>query len=162
LRTELNLAVDSAWGRQLAAIRAEISSMLKWEIESAPGRMRRLLRPRPASEIASGAMLDSGDVADTEALIELVSACRNYAGELAISEMTTRCFNELEHYLDTGARTLIDGLRSAGPADRPFRQSQVDAAVRFCAKVFGQDYASILAKAAEIAAQHERKAAVRE
>jgi hypothetical protein len=162
LRTELNLAVDSAWGRQLAAIRAEISSMLKWEIESAPGRMRRLLRPRPASEIASGAMLDSGDVADTEALIELVSACRNYAGELAISEMTTRCFNELEHYLDTGARTLIDGLRGAGHADRPFRQSQVDAAVRFCAKVFGQDYASILAKAAEIAAQHERKAAVRE
>jgi hypothetical protein len=162
LRTELNLAVDSAWGRQLAAIRAEISSMLKWEIESAPGRMRRLLRPRPASEIASGAMLDSGDVADTEALIELVSACRNYAGELAISEMTTRCFNELEHYLDTGARTLIDGLRGAGHADRPFRQSQVDAAVRFCAKVFGQDYASILAKAAEIAAQHKRKAAVRE
>ena len=42
----------------------------------------------------------------------------------------------------------------------PFRQSQVDAAVKFCAKVFGQEYASLLAKAAEVAAQdQERKAA---
>jgi hypothetical protein len=162
LRTELDLAADTPWSRQLAAIRAEISGMLKREIESAPGRMRRLLRPRPASEIASGAVLDSGDVADTEALIELVSACRNYAGELAISEMTTRCYNELEQYLDTGTRTLLDGLRGAGSGDRPFRQSQVDAAVRFCAKVFGQEYASLLAKAAEVAAHRERKAAVRE
>jgi hypothetical protein len=162
LRTELNLAADSPWSRQLAAIRGEISSMLKREIESAPGRMRRLLRPRPASEIASGAMLDPGDVADTEALIELVSSCRNYAGELAISEMTTRCYNEIEHYLDTGARILIDALRGAGPADRPFRKSQVDAAVRFCGTVFGHDYAAILEKAAEVAAQRERKAALRE
>ena len=35
LRTELDLAVDSSWGRQLAALRAEISSLLKAEIESA-------------------------------------------------------------------------------------------------------------------------------
>ena len=37
LRTELDLAVDSPWGRRLAAIRAEISSVLKAEIEFAPG-----------------------------------------------------------------------------------------------------------------------------
>ena len=163
LRTELDLAVDSPWGRQLAAVRAEISSMLKTEIESAPGRVRRLLRPRPASEIASGSTLDPGDVADTEAAIELVGACRNYAGELAITEMTTRCHHEVEQYLDTGTQALLDALRNAGPADRPFRQSQVDAAVRFCAKVFGQEYASLLARAAEVAAaaNRERKAAVR-
>jgi hypothetical protein len=42
------------------------------------------------------------------------------------------------------------------------RQSQVDAAVRFCAKVFGQEYASLLAKAAEVASlDHERKVATR-
>jgi hypothetical protein len=163
LRTELDLAVDSPWGRQLAAVRAEISSMLKTEIESVPGRVRRLLRPRPASEIASGSILDPGDVADTEGAIELVGACRNYAGELAISEMTTRCYHEVEQYLDTGTQALLDALRNAGPADRPFRQSQVDAAMRFCAKVFGQEYASLIARAAEVAAtaNRERKVAVR-
>jgi hypothetical protein len=159
LRTELDLTVDSPWSRQLAAARAEIASLLKAEIESAPGRMRRLLRPRPMNEIAPGSMLDVGDVADTEALIELVGACRNYAGELAVSEMTTRCYHEIEQYLDTGTQPLIDALRNAKTADQPFRQSQVDAAVRFCAKVFGPDYASLLARAAEVAGQ--RKTAVR-
>ncbi len=72
--------------------------------------------------------------------------------------MTTRAHGELQQYLDTGTKTLLDGLRSAGPADRPFRQSQVDAAVRFCAKVFGRDYASLLTKAAEVAAQSKAAA----
>jgi hypothetical protein len=161
LRTELDLAIDSPWGRQLAAIRAEISSVLKAEIEPAPGRVRRLLRPRPVNEIAPGSMLDPDDVADAETLIELVGACRNYASELAISEMTTRCFSELQQSLDTGTQTLLDGLRGAGQSERPFRQSQVDAAVRFCAKVFGQEYASLLTKAAEVAAHSERRAAAK-
>ena len=128
------------------------------EIESMPGRVRRLLRPRKAIEIAAGSRLDSGDVADTEALIELVGACRNYAGELAVSEMTTRCYNELEQYLDTGMQSLLDGLGSAGSSDRPFRRSQVDAAVRFCGKVFGQEYAALLTKAAEVAAHRAQGA----
>ena len=41
----------------------------------------------------------------------------------------------------------------AGDIDRPFRQSQMEAAVRFCRTVFGVDYAGLLAKAAEIAVQ---------
>jgi hypothetical protein len=161
LRTELDLAADSPWSRQLATIRAEISDELRAEIESTPARVRRLLRPRPSRDIAQGSTLDPGDIADTEALIELVGASRNYASELAISEMTTRCFHELEQYLDTGTQALLDGLRNAGPGDLQFRQSQIDAAVRFCAKVFGQEYASLLAKAAEVATQRERKATAR-
>jgi hypothetical protein len=159
VRTELNLDVDSPWSRQLAAVRAEISDLLKREIESAPARVRRLLRPRPASEIAPGAALDSADVADTEALIELIGVCRHYAGELAVSEVTKRCFHELEQHLDTGTPALLDGLRAAGPGELRFRQSQVDAAVRFCGKIFGQEYASLLTKAAEVAIHRERKAA---
>jgi hypothetical protein len=44
---------------------------------------------------------------------------------------------------------------------RPFRQSQVDAGVRFCATVFGPQYAAVLGKAAEVAANSERKTAVK-
>jgi len=159
LRTELDLSPESAWGRQLAAIRSEISDMLKSEIESMPGRVRRLLRPRPTKEIVPGSALDAGDVAETEALIGFVGACRKYAGELAINEMTQRTFSELQQYLETSTQALIDGVRTAEEGDRRFRQSQVDAAVRFCNKVFGQDYAAMLAKAAEVAAHAERKAA---
>jgi hypothetical protein len=159
LRTELDLSSDSPWGKQLAAIRTEISHLLKSEIESMPGRVRRLLRPRPAKDISPGSALDAADVAETEALIGFVGACRKYAGELAINEMTQRTFSELQQYLETGTPALLDGVRTAGEGDRRFRQSQVDAAVRFCNKVFGQEYASMLAKAAEVAAHAERKAA---
>jgi hypothetical protein len=161
LRTELDLSADSPWARQLAAIRSEISSMLRAEIESAPGRMRRLLRPRPASEVAPNSALNADEVTEVERLIELVGACRNYAGELAISEMTLRTFQEIQQYLDTGTRALLDGLRGAGEAERSFRKSQVDAAVRFCAKAFSKEYAVLLAKAAEVAASPERALAAR-
>jgi hypothetical protein len=125
-----------------------------------PGRVRRLIRPRPSKEIMSGSKLDADEVAETEALIGFVVACRNYASELAVNEVTQRTFNELQQFLDSGTRTLLDALRAATGGERSFRQSQFDAAVRFCAKVFGQEYASVLAKAAEVASHdHERKAA---
>ncbi|HEV3372232.1 MAG TPA: hypothetical protein VG145_06765 [Xanthobacteraceae bacterium] len=80
---------------------------------------------------------------------------------LAVSEVTLRASTELQQYLDTTTRTLVEGLRGGDAADRPFRQSQVDAAVRFCAKVFGPEYAAVLGKAAEVAANCERNAAAK-
>ena len=151
LRTELDLSVDSPWSRQLTAIRTEISNLLKTELDSAPGRVRRLLRPRPLKEIVPGSLLDAIDVSDAEVQVELVGACRHYASELAINEATMRTHAELREYLETGTKVLLDTLRQAGDGDRPFRQSQVEAAVRFCRTMFGSDYAGLLAKAAEMA-----------
>jgi hypothetical protein len=153
LRSEMNLAVDSVWSRQLAAIRADVSSLLKTEIEATPGSVRRLLRPRPAKDIAPGSLLDSIDVNEAEMRVEFVGACRQYANELAVNEATMRAHSELTLYLETGTKVLLDSLRHAGDADRPFRQSQVEAAIRFCRRVFGAEYAGLLAKAAEVAVQ---------
>jgi hypothetical protein len=159
LRTELELPIDSTWGRALGSLRAQTADLLRSQIESMPGRVRRLLRPRPSNEIAPNSVLDPGDVTETEALIEFVSACRMFAGELAVLEMTQRTYSELKQYLDTGVRPLLDGLRQAGPAERLFRQSQVEAAVRFCGKVFGKDYAALLGRALEVANTTDRKSA---
>jgi hypothetical protein len=161
LRSELDLPADSAWAKQLAAIRADISKLLTSEINLMPGRVRRLMRPRPAKEIAPGSTVDPDEVAEVESLVGFVMACRHYAGELAINEITQRTFTELQQCLDTGTKTLLDALRSCGDSERPFRQSQVDAAVRFCAKVFGQEYASLLTKAADVATHADRKAGAR-
>ena len=111
--------------------------------------VRRLLRPRPAKDTAPGLLLDAIDVNDAEARIEFVSACRHYANELAVNEATMRAHSDLTNYLETGTKVLLDSLRHAGNADRSFRQSQVDAAIRFCRIVFGTAYAGLLAKAAD-------------
>jgi hypothetical protein len=164
LRSEIDLSVDSAWSRQLTAIRSEVSNLLKPEIDATPGRVRRLLRPLPAKEIAPGSSVDSGDVDEVESRVEFVGACRNYAGELALREVTVRAYSELTQYLETGTKVLLDTLRHAGDADRPFRQSQVDAAIRLCRTLFGAEYAELLAKAAGVAVQStivEKKPAVR-
>jgi hypothetical protein len=153
MRTEMDLSVDSAWSRQLAAIRTMVSNLLTSELEATPGRVRRLLRPHSISEIVAGSQLDSIDVEEAEMRVELVEACRRYASELAVSEATLRTHSELTQYLETGTRILVDTLRQAGDAERPFRHSQVEAAVRFCRTVFGADYAGLLAKAAEVALQ---------
>ena len=160
VRSELDLAVDSPWGRQLAAIRSEVSARSGWRSNRFPAACAACCgRAPPARPAAS--RLDPSEVAETEALIELLAACRHYASELAVSEVTLRAYGELQQYLDTGTRSLVEGLRGGDPADRPFRQSQVDAAVRFCAKVFGPQYAAVLGKAAEVAANSERKAAAK-
>jgi len=160
LRTELELSGDSQWARQLAQVRGDVSRLLETEINTAAQRVRRLLRPRAANDIPATARLDPNDVADVEALLELVNACRTYASELAINEATLRVHSELQNYFDTGMTTLLDGLRHAHGPDRTFRQSQVDAAVRFSAKLFGSNYAALLSKAAEVAVQgSEQRAA---
>jgi hypothetical protein len=157
LRTEMDLSGDSPWARQLAASRAEVAKLLQGEIENLPGQVRRLLRPRAANEIRPDAALDAGDVAEVERRLAVAAICRNYASELAVSEATRRVNSDLQNYFDTGTQMLLDRLRTAPPAERAYRQSQVDAAVRFCSRLFGEDYASLLAKAAEVAANGEQK-----
>lgn len=157
VRTELDLPNSSPWARQLAAIRGDISEVLTSEIESASGRVRRLIRPRAAKDIGRGALLDTDEVAETDAMIGVIASCRHYAGELAASEVTLRTFQEIQQYLDGGTRVLLEALRASGDHDRAFRKSQMDAAIRFCATIFGKDYAALLAKAAEQAGNTERK-----
>jgi hypothetical protein len=161
LRSELDLPSESAWGKQLSTLRADVSRILTAEIELMPGRVRRLIRPRPAKDIVPGSKLDADEVTETEALVGFVATCRNYASELAINEVTQRTFGELQQYLETGTPAMVEALRAASGGERPFRQSQVDAAVRFCAKVFGQEYASTLAKAAEVASHDQERKIVK-
>jgi Fe-S cluster biogenesis protein NfuA len=113
-------------GAQFAAIRSDISSVLRGEIESVPGRVRRLVRPRLLQDLARGAVLDADEVSETEAMIEFVGACSNFAGELAASEVTLRTFQEIQQYLDSSTRPLLDALRVASDQDRRFRRSQME------------------------------------
>ena len=159
LRTELDIRNDSAWGRQLAAIRVDISNALQVEIDSVPGRVRRLLRQRPDKDISATSRLDPIDIDETAALIDFVAVCRTYASELAINEVTLRTFSDLQHYLEPTTEALVESLRGADSKVLPFRQMQVKAAIRFCEVLFGRDYAALMERAAETALNGERKSA---
>ncbi len=157
LRTELDLRNDSNWGKQLTSIRADISNALQSEIDSVPGRVRRILRQRAEKDIPPGARVDSTEVEEAAALIDFVATCRNYASELAINEVTLRTYSDLQQYVERSTESLVQSLRAADHKVRTYRQQQVSAAIRFCELLFGDDYASLMSRAAENALTGERK-----
>jgi hypothetical protein len=161
LRTELDLRNDSTWGRQLTSIRADISNSLQSEIDSVPGRVRRILRQRADKDISAAPRIDETEVEETAALIDFVALCRNYASELAINEVTLRTYSDLQHYVEQSTEGLVQSLRGGDTKARSYRQTQVKAAIRFCEVLFGQDYASLMSRAAENAVTGERKPAER-
>ncbi|ACI93689.1 conserved hypothetical protein [Afipia carboxidovorans OM5] len=157
LRTELDIRSDSTWGRQLSSMRAEISNALQSEIGSVPGRVRRLLRQRPDKDITANSRVDEMEVTETAAFIDFVATCRNYAGELAINEVTRRTYSDLQQYIEKATEALVETLRASDARTRPFRYAQAQAAIRFCEVMFGPDYASLMNKAVEVAKSGERK-----
>ena len=157
LRTELDLRQDSAWGRQLASIRADISNSLQSEIDSVPGRVRRILRQRADKDIGAAPKIDDTEVEETAALIDFVAVCRTYASELAINEVTLRTYSDLQHYVERSTESLVQSLRGGDTKSRAYRQTQAKAAIRFCQVLFGHDYASLMSRAAENAVVVERK-----
>lgn len=161
LRTELDLRNDSNWGRQLTSIRADISNSLQSEIDSVPGRVRRILRQRADKDISAAPKIDPADVEETAALIDFVAVCRTYASELAINEVTLRTYSDLQHYVEHSTEGLVQSLRGGDTKARAYRQMQAQAAVRFCEVLFGHDYASLMSRAAENAVAGERKSSER-
>jgi len=149
LRTELDLRAESTWGKQLTAIRADISNALQSEIDSVPGRVRRILRQRADKDIPAGAGVDGSEVEEVAALIGFVAICRNYASELAINEVTLRTYSDLQQYVEKATEALVQSLRSGDARARAYRQSQVSAAIRFCHVLFGNDYAQLMSRSAE-------------
>ncbi|HLZ04706.1 MAG TPA: hypothetical protein VKR55_21480 [Bradyrhizobium sp.] len=149
LRTELDLRQDSTWGRQLASIRAEISDTLQSEIDSVPGRVRRILRQRSDKDILAGARIDGTEVDDTAALIDFVGVCRTYASELAINEVTLRTYSDLQQYVEKATEALVQSLRGGDFRARAYRQLQAEAAIRFCEALFGREYASLMRRAVD-------------
>ncbi|MET0705790.1 MAG: hypothetical protein ABWY82_02940 [Tardiphaga sp.] len=158
LRTELDMRNDSTWGRQMAAIRVDISSTLQSEIDSVPGRVRRLLRQRADKDILPTSHIDPVDVEETASLIDFVAVCRTYASELAINEVTLRTYSDLQQYVEKSTEALVQSLRAGDARVRAYRQMQAKAAIRFCELLFGQEYAALMNRAAESAmAVVERK-----
>ena len=161
MRTELDLSRASSWARELAALLGDVSDILQTEIETVPGRVRRLMRPRKAAEIRPDSVLDPAEVQETQALIAFVGVCRNCASELAINHPASHAYSALKSLVDAGVPSLVEALRGAKASERSFRQSQIDAAIRFAEVLFGPDYAMAVSKAAALSAQARNTSASR-
>lgn len=150
LRTDMSLVGEGVWQKRLGMLRADLSGLLSAQIENLPGEVRRVLRPRQKSDHPM-APLSEETVQEIEGRLDLLICCRNHASEIALNEITSRVFSEIQGYLDPTLTQLMDSIRAAPDTDRELKISQIEAAVRFSARIFGQSYAQLLQKAADVA-----------
>jgi hypothetical protein len=95
--------------------------------------------------------MDPSEIEDLEHTLGMLAACRNFAGEMAMNELTTRIHTDVQTFLDHTTTSILDSLRNAPDVDRGLKIAQIEAALRFSAKVFGPSYAQLLQKAADVA-----------
>jgi hypothetical protein len=148
---EIDIRADSVWGRQIAALRGDVSKSLRTHIEGLPARVHRLLRQRAAADIASDTRLEVVEAAETLALIEMVEACRGFADALALNEVTSRVHAELSQYVGATAEAVVAALRGCEPRVLRYRRQQADAAIALSRVLFGTEHAGRLQRSAELA-----------
>jgi hypothetical protein len=134
-----------------------MGELLRTQIETLPGRVRWLLKPVAEAKAQKGDLADAQEIASIEVALDILMLASNHAAELALNEVTMRVFSDLQTMLDSGINPLIESLRSTSGEERLRRLTQLEAAVRIAAKVFGANYAGLLQKAIDVAAGGDRK-----
>jgi hypothetical protein len=158
LVTDLDMAPDLACAKRLGVMRARMAQLLRPEIETLPGRVRRILKARPP-DATGRETIDPLETASVEAGLDILLVAKSHAAELALNEVTLRVFSDLQGFLDAGVNPLLDGMRSMTGGDKAFRLQQLDAAVKIAQRILGATYAALLAKAVDVAAGERRPAA---
>lgn len=158
LLAEIAFRQDSVWGRQMAALRAEISQTLRVQIDALPARVRRLLRQRSANDITPATRLDATEIEETVAMMEILETSRSYAEELAVNEVSSRARAELAQYVGPTTDAAIDALKTSDARTLAFRRQQAEAAIAFSRVLFGADHAARVQRSADKALAGEAEA----
>ncbi len=97
------------------------------------------------------APLSEETVQEIEAKLDLLVCCRNHASEIALNEVTTRVFSEIQGYLDPTLTQLMDSIRAAPTLTASSRSARSRRRCGSRPAFFGQSYAQLLQKAADVA-----------
>jgi hypothetical protein len=146
------------WHRRLGGARKEMSDLIAREIEPLPGLVRRALRIESSVGGFSGAF-DAEMADDAEFGIRLLLEARNALDSLALNDMVTKLRRPVEQTIEVVTAKLMTELKSDAVVDRTDILNAVDAAIRMSAIIFGEDYAAILRKSRDMAANKSSKLA---
>lgn len=138
----LDIDAVPTFAKRLSASRRAISELVATEIETAPGHMRRALRVGADR----GGRFDSAAAEDAERSLRILVAARNAMDSLALNELITRTRKTVEQSIEVLTNRVMDELKTARADDREAALAAADAAIRFAAILFGDDYAAVLKK----------------
>ena len=146
LVVEIDLDSEPEWVTKLANARRQLSELIKAEIETTAGMVNRALRYNPGADRQG--KYDEYLVTDAERALLLLVETRRVIDSLALNELLVTTWRRVEQALEILSANLIQRLRGA-PEDMPEDERQIivgklEAAIRFSAMIFGEDYARSL------------------
>ena len=141
LETELELAVQSPWGRALADMKTKLSELLEHEIVSAPGLIRKALR---APKQGAGEYADDNLLQDAMRAVELFKHVERMKDILALNAEISRIRKELDQSFEILTTSLVDRTKQAAGDDTKACKQIGDAAVVMARHIYDEDYAASL------------------
>lgn len=156
----LLMSVDAvpAWQRRIGAAKVVISDAVTRRLDPAPGLVRRALRVETTGGEYAGRW-DPDAYEDAEFAVRLSIEARLAAETLAVNELVGRTRKQVEQTLEVVSAKLMADLKSSQALDKRTLVEAVDAAIRLCALVFGEDYAAVLRKSRDLFAVKSARAA---
>lgn len=157
LNSELEISLQSPWGKAITKMKTEISGLLEKEIDPVPGLIRQALRaPKEGgAEVAEESMLQ-----DATRAAELFHHAERMKSSLAINEPVNRIRKELDQTFEILTTSLVNRTRHAEGADVFTCQTLGDAASIFAEHLFDVDYANAFRRQLRAAASTQDVKAV--
>nr|WP_321444995.1 hypothetical protein [uncultured Cohaesibacter sp.] len=141
LETELELSVQSAWGKTLANMKAKLSGILENEIVPAPGLVRKALR---APKNGAAEHVDENMLQDAMKAVEIFHHVERMKDTLALNAEISRIRKELDQSFEILSTSIVDRTKQATGEDVASCKILGEAAVAMARHVFDENYASSL------------------
>lgn len=150
-------AQTSDWLRRLSEIRQHLSGALAQQFSEMFQLMRQNVRPLRAFGAQTPQLPDEFDIERLCFLIAMLGTVRTNVQEFVLNELVGRIYNECDGYLMLAVDSLQQELRAKPGDKRRFILAYADAAVRVSRAWYGDDYAAVLKRAFETAANAAAK-----
>nr|WP_321457677.1 hypothetical protein [uncultured Cohaesibacter sp.] len=138
LEVELELPAQCAWGKSLALMKKEMSSVLKVEVEKAPSLVRKALRAPKSGEAEN---CDDELIADAVRASSIFRQAELAKDTLAMNGPITQVRKELDQTFEILTTSLVDRTRQANDSNRAIILKLHSAAIDIAKNIFDADYA---------------------
>ncbi|WP_319529353.1 hypothetical protein [uncultured Cohaesibacter sp.] len=149
VETELEIPSQSPWGKALSGMKSRLSEILKNEVESAPGLMRKALK---APKSGSDEHYDENVIADATKAIQIFYHAERMKESLALNGPVTRSRKELDQSFEILSTSLVDRTRQAKGDDVATCKALGEAAISFARQIVDENYANALQRQLKAAA----------
>ena len=157
MQVELEVSVQSEWGKSLARMKTTASERIQAKIEAAPGLLRKALRaPKSgAHEVADDNLLE-----DARRAIELFSHAERIKDSLALNGSVSRIRKELDQSFEILTTSLLERTRTADGSDLDVCKVLGENAAVYGEYLFDADYSNAFRRQLRAAASIQELQAV--